>query len=590
MSERLGKYELLEKVAEGGMATVYRAKTVEVGGVEKIVAVKRVREELSNDQEFIQMLVDEARISVRMTNKNICQVYGIENVDNIYFIVMELIDGGDLSGLLKWFQQTNRVLPIETATFIAIEICSGLSYAHRMTSIDGVPLGLIHRDVTPQNVLISKEGEVKLIDFGIAKADVSSQHTQAGVIKGKFNYMSPEQARGEHIDQRTDVFALGAILYEMVTGQMLYPLSLDDNQLQRNIKMANYVPASKVRNDIPEELDKIIEKALARDMQQRFASSRDFLLALTSFFHNYGKQFDSLSMQMLMERYLEAKAEAKRQSDSGQKPDIQGDKLIPDSLLEEDEEAFADDGPTSVYNKNDILGLMNGMPGMSEQAVRKDLTEVNRVVDLDVHREQYSGKTEIVSIKKVKDDADSESSSKISQRMKFFIFVGVFILVICGLIILIVNLRTEEHVADFRVLIDSEPQGAEIWLDGEFSGLNTPNDVSAGHRIFIRKKFYKDFQVSLKKGEAYIKVPLEASTGKVSIATDPEGAQVFVGRKVKCKETPCEFSVKKTDNYDLIIRKSGYQDEEKRFTWGEENEDKDKLSLSFQLSPKTGME
>ncbi len=301
----LGKYRIDGLIAEGGMARIYRAKTEGVGGVEKVVALKCLKESMNADDNFVKMMRDEARITVRMTHKNIGQVFGFEHVGETYFMVMEYVDGINLADLCQYLFGLNRVFPIEAAVFIVMEICSGLSYAHRMTDDNGMPLNIVHRDVNPQNVCISKEGEVKLIDFGIAKAQSISNETQAGTIKGKFNYMSPEQARGERLDQRTDVFALGAILYELLCGHMLYPLSLDDMRLRTKTRMADFVPIESYMPDIPQKLLMILNKALTRDINQRFATSRDFLLALTQFYHDSCKIYDSLNLSMLVAKCIE---------------------------------------------------------------------------------------------------------------------------------------------------------------------------------------------------------------------------------------------------------------------------------------------
>lgn len=308
MGDVLGKYRIDGLIAEGGMARIYRAKTEGIGGVDKVVALKCIKGAMSEDDNYVRMLLDEARITVRMTHKNICQVYGLEHDGDTYFMVMELVDGVSLADLSSHLFGLNRVFPIEAAVFIAMEVCAGLSYAHRMTDDNGEPLGIVHRDVNPQNICISKEGEVKLIDFGIAKAKRASTETQVGTIKGKFNYMSPEQARGDRVDQRADVFALGAVLYEMLCGHMLYPLSIDDMRLRTKTRMADFVPIETYLPNIPEKLRLIVAKALARDINQRFASSRDFLLALTQFFHDGCKVYDSINLSLLVEKYLAQKS------------------------------------------------------------------------------------------------------------------------------------------------------------------------------------------------------------------------------------------------------------------------------------------
>ena len=360
--DSLGKYRIDGLIAEGGMARIFRAKTEGVGGVEKVVALKCLKETMSADGNFINMMRDEARITVRMTHKNIGQVFGFEQYGNTYFMVMEYVDGINLSDLCKYLFGLNRVFPIEAAVFIAMEICSGLSYAHRMTDDAGNPLNIVHRDVNPQNVCISKEGEVKLIDFGIAKAQTISSETQVGTIKGKFNYMSPEQARGERVDQRTDVFALGAILYELLCGHMLYPLSLDDARLRTKTRMADFVPIESYMPDIPPKLLMILNKALTRDINQRFASSRDFLLALSQFFHDSCKIYDSLNLSMLVEKCIE------NRHNKGDLSDIHAMRAA--------QQQANGQGRRSVHNQQVIAQGRNGIDNDSEFSMESSETAV----------------------------------------------------------------------------------------------------------------------------------------------------------------------------------------------------------------------
>lgn len=364
MEKTLGKYRIEGLVAEGGMARIYRARTEGVGGVEKTVGLKCLKGAMCDDDEMVQMLMDEARITAQMTHKNICQVYGLEHDADTYFMVMELVDGVNLADLSNYLFSANRVFPIEAAVFIAMEVCAGLNYAHRMTDDQGESLGIVHRDVNPQNICISKAGEVKLIDFGIAKARCERVQTQAGTIKGKFNYMSPEQARGERVDQRTDVFALGAVLYEMLCGHMLYPLTLDDARLRSKTRMAEYVPIESYLPDIPEKMRKIIAKALARDINQRFATSRDFLLALTQFFHDSCKVYDSLNLSMLVERYLSTKGEGA----TGNRVSKSSAEFAKVSRNDEKSDDYAlNSGDTAVMNAIDAHRIATGaMPDDDE--------------------------------------------------------------------------------------------------------------------------------------------------------------------------------------------------------------------------------
>lgn len=303
--QQLGKYVLDELVAVGGMAEIYRARTASaLGGVEKQLAVKRLHPQYCTDRDFVEMLVEEARIAMQLNHKNIGQVFDLERDGESFFLAMEYVHGRDLFRVIRRFIERGQLMPLECACYIATEICSGLSYAHRRLDADGEPLNIIHRDISPQNVLVSFEGEIKIVDFGIAKAARRASFTQSGVIKGKFYYMAPEQARGDRIDQRADIFSVGAILYEMATGRMLYE-GEDDARLVYRARRADYQPPSFYSPDIPGQLEQIILKALARDLHQRFATARDMQLALTNLAHSMGWAYDSVMLSDQMHLLFE---------------------------------------------------------------------------------------------------------------------------------------------------------------------------------------------------------------------------------------------------------------------------------------------
>jgi len=285
-----GPYRLIRQVAVGGMAEIYLAKTVGFGGFEKQLALKMIHPKFSEDDHFINMLIEEAKISVQLAHVNIGQTFDLGRIDDVYYIAMEFIEGVDLFTLMRRASEIGVEVPIDSCVHIASEVATGLDYAHRKTDAEGTPLGIIHRDVSPQNVLISNAGEVKLVDFGIAKAELRAQQTEVGVIKGKYYYMSPEQAWGDPVDHRTDIFSAGIITYEMLTGQMLY---LEDNLeiLFDRVRKAEIKPPSTLREDIPPELDDLVMKALAKYPGERYDTARDFAQALDGFLHGFSPDF-----------------------------------------------------------------------------------------------------------------------------------------------------------------------------------------------------------------------------------------------------------------------------------------------------------
>ena len=207
------------------------------------------------------MFIDEAKISVELQHPNIVQIYDFGRIAENYFIAMECVEGKDVKGILRKLAERRVMLPMEYAVYIAHEMCKGLDYAHKRTDMQGDPLGIIHRDVSPSNILVSYSGEVKVADFGIAKAQISAYNTKGGVLKGKFEYMSPEQARGETLNHQADIFATGIILHEMLTGRRLFKSDSDIRTLER-IKAVDVQPPSQINPSIPKRLDAIVMKAL----------------------------------------------------------------------------------------------------------------------------------------------------------------------------------------------------------------------------------------------------------------------------------------------------------------------------------------
>ncbi|HYO60071.1 serine/threonine-protein kinase [Archangium sp.] len=269
-----GKYLLLERINVGGMAEVFTAKAFGVEGFERILAIKKILPTMAEDEEFITMFIDEARISVQLNHANIVHIHELGKHEDTYFIAMEYVSGRDLRTLLERYRRRKEIMPTAQAVFVASKICEGLDYAHRKKDARGQDLDIIHRDISPQNILVSYEGEVKIIDFGIAKAANRSQKTQAGILKGKFGYMSPEQVRGLPIDRRSDIFAVGVILYEMLTGERLFVGESDFSTLEK-VRNADVPTPRQFNPNIPSGLEKVLMRALAAEVEDRYQWASD---------------------------------------------------------------------------------------------------------------------------------------------------------------------------------------------------------------------------------------------------------------------------------------------------------------------------
>ena len=285
------------------MAEIHLAKTKGIAGFEKYVALKMIHPNFAEDEQFIQMLVDEAKIAVQLNHGNIAQTFDLGRVGETFYITMEYVDGADLYKILRRGSEIDFEMPLDICAFIAKEIASALDHAHRKRDHTGKTLGIVHRDVSPQNVLISFSGEVKLVDFGIAKATMKARQTAVGVIKGKYYYMSPEQAWGEQIDHRSDIFSAGIVLYEMMTGQMLY-LEEDLHKLLDMARKADIAPPSTLRKGIPPQLEKIVMHALAADKRNRYQSASDFASDLERFLHTYSPVFTAGKVAALIKQVI----------------------------------------------------------------------------------------------------------------------------------------------------------------------------------------------------------------------------------------------------------------------------------------------
>lgn len=275
MAQQQQRYRVIEKIAAGGMAEVFRAESAGLEGFKKTVAIKRVLPHLSQKKEFIGMFLDEARLSATLSHSNVVQVFDIGVGDDTYFIVMEYVDGANLKAIIDQRKLMGQPMALETACLIGLKICEGLAYAHEARDDLGQPLGIVHRDVSPPNVLVTAYGEVKVVDFGLAKANSQLESSEPGVIKGKFSYLSPESALGEKVDHRTDIFATGIIVWEMITGQRLF-MGDTDLATVRQVQAANIPPLSQYVKDVPPGLEHAMAQALAKDPRSRYQSARDF--------------------------------------------------------------------------------------------------------------------------------------------------------------------------------------------------------------------------------------------------------------------------------------------------------------------------
>ncbi|WP_158619405.1 serine/threonine-protein kinase [Corallococcus sp. AB011P] len=277
--ETYGSYQLLKRLATGGMAQIYLARRPGSDAPDKLLVLKRILPHLSENDEFVRMFLDEARIAARLAHPNVVQIYDLGAEGDTFFIAMEYIHGVDARRLWKRSETAGRPLPVPLVCRILLEACAGLDYAHKKTDAAGRPLGIVHRDVSPQNILVTFDGGVKVVDFGIAKAADQATVTRSGVLKGKYSYMSPEQAAGQRVDRRSDVFALGVVLHELLTGGRLFKRASDMLTLSA-VAECNVPVPSHVAPRVPAELDTIVLKALAKEPDARYQHAQELQRAL----------------------------------------------------------------------------------------------------------------------------------------------------------------------------------------------------------------------------------------------------------------------------------------------------------------------
>jgi serine/threonine protein kinase len=306
-----GKYILLNKISSGATAAVYRAKIRGEAGFERLVTIKRILPQMAGDPEFVETFVREAKVCARLTHSNICPIYELGKVGESLYMASEWVAGKDLRAILQRLQATDRVMPPLAAAWIASRLCDALDYAHGLKDAKGERLNLLHQDLSPANVMVSYEGAVKLLDFGLARAAGRAQQTNVDALKQKLGYMSPELVLGTAIDRRSDLFGVGVCLYEMVTGKRLFA-GIDDIATLKLLRNATVQPPSALRDDTPDELETIIMRSLARDPEQRWPSAGEMAHALTAFVVADDPSFSTRNLVELMQSLFETDKQAEQ--------------------------------------------------------------------------------------------------------------------------------------------------------------------------------------------------------------------------------------------------------------------------------------
>lgn len=547
-----GKYFLTELIAVGGMAEIYKAKTFGVDGFEKTLAIKKILHHFSTDKEFITMLSDEAKLVVNLSHANIVQVYDLGRVGDDYFISMEYIDGINLRELIDRAKELNKNIPPDIAIYIISEICKGLDYAHSKKDHEGKPLEIVHRDVSPQNILVSYDAGVKIVDFGIAKAAMNSSQTNAGILKGKVTYMAPEQAFGKPIDGRTDLFSCGIMLYELLTLERLFT---GESQMEILKKIRNTkITVDFLKDKIPNSIRPLLSKSLAYSVKDRHQTASDLQIELTRILYSQYPDFSPRKLSDLMYDWFSEKYKARKREQK------EKDK-IKETVI--------------VSSKSDMVNLVH----KQENSQFNDMAETIKHEDNISPREFTSSVIEVVDENKTKGEVEQTEKSEISKKSRMtledmlikkkrsrtiktllILFFVIFFFVIFSYIGLkhdsfdiksmFENLFKEDQsqiaINDTEkktdVIIHSDPSGAIIFLNEKNTSLSTPatlKDLEVGktYKLKLVKNDHPDIITNIQVTTTMSK-PLEflfeeaqKNTYSLTINSNPSGAMVFINGK-----------------------------------------------------------
>jgi serine/threonine protein kinase len=567
-----GRYLLLDKVASGGMAEVWRAKLSGEQGFQRIYAIKKILPHVAEDQDFITMFTDEAHITSSLQHANVAQVYEFAKTDDTYYLAMEYVSGKDLKGVWSYLRSRKTIMPVEIAAFIVQRLAEGLDYAHRRTDNFGQDAGIVHRDVSPQNVLLSWDGEVKVIDFGIARAIEKAGRTRPGTLKGKFAYMSPEQIRGLPLDGRADIFSIGVVLYELCTGERGFSADSEFSLLEmvRNVEIR---PPSVVNRDLPSELERIIYKALAKDREHRYQLASELADDLQRFLLERGPPPSRHDLARFLRENFTVDFERERGRLESYKEMSGEDRTRPlrrpatgpinpvlDDSSSDETAAFAVVAKTRPDGDSDAFGdhvgeLDDARPDIRPAARSRpvvDATSQAAAAPVTATRRTYAPP---------QPELDRSRFKAFAAALTATIFVGAAVVV--GFFLLrgsgtgtVVVTVSGAPTAMVR-FDDRNPATAEPSL--------TIERVRSGtHAIIVENPGFITFTTSLvteKNVPVYqIKAPLKRHSGKLRIASEPGAARVVLDGKDTELTTPASLDVEGETLHEVTLRLDGFKD------------------------------
>jgi serine/threonine-protein kinase len=529
MTQQFGKYLLLKRLAVGGMAEIWLAKQLGVQGFEKLVVVKRILDQYVSEKEFVQMFLDEARLAASLNHPNVVQIYDLGQEGSSFYIAMEFIAGHDLLAILRKCKGAKGSLPPPIAARLVAGACEGLHYAHTRKDHSGQPLNIVHRDVSPSNILVTYEGGVKVVDFGIAKAESQSTKTEAGKLKGKFSYMSPEQIRTVPLDARSDVFALGIVLWEILVGRRLFKRE-NELAIMTDILEGEVRPPSELRPEIPRELDEIVLKALEKDRRKRYGSAQELQLALEKYLASTPEPPTSVHVSQFMMRMFAQEYTAYR-SLLRELPTAQPEQLV--QIIEQ--------------------GHRTGNSHVS------GFTDPNAKASAEGTRE-----------------SEVEAVRRPTRRKGLIAAVaGVAALALVGLLTFSLSRSPPPEAAvEGDLTVESDPAGAAVVVDGVLFKVQTPGTLrmlplDKDLRVRVEKEGHEPREVTVRLSRQApsktisVLLPAEqAKPGTIELVTEPPGATVVIDGKPQPGVTPLRLPDVASGVEHLIrVSLAGYQEE-----------------------------
>lgn len=573
LPRRFGKYTLLRRMATGGMAEIYLALQRSVAGFEKLIVIKRILPAMNQDRGFIDMLLHEARVAATLSHPNIVQTIDVGQVDGTYFIALEHIHGEDLRSIVRQMKKKGVTeFPVEHAIGIILGMCAGLSYAHEKRDLDGTALNIVHRDISPQNVLVGFAGDVKIVDFGVAKSGTQTQeNTKSGQLKGKVPYMSPEQARGEEIDWRSDIFAIGVMLFELTTGKRLFKGATEYETLKLIIER-DYPRPSWVAQNYPPGLEAIVMRALEKDRSARYQSAREMQADLEAFVRDEKLPVSSIAtaefMKMLFEEKLAAQKEALMQG--RQLADIIANEIIHNERTE----AGAESGRLSTTN---VTSTGSGAIALQSVPPPAKPSRAKWVVFGILGLAAIGAGAFVMTRPKPETKVEAASPTPEPAKQKA------------------------------KLVVKSEPTGAHIWINGEPLAEKTPatlDNLPVGQidvKVGMEGYASKTEKVTLAVGEPLTKnFTLQKGVVVIEVAGYPQGSNASLdGKQVTLTQasagTPGSTKLEATpgDPHTVIVSCAGFVTKTLKVT-GEIGETKkldaalDKLVAGAAAPAKTG--